>query len=137
MSISSICSHTQPLEMDRNHFSYLRQKCVYFRGFWNGKTDSSRHHSIKWPGFFFKSIFLKNFFGFVITISNGNEKKMKVAYLRLDPVQPTPTNSKSDFISLHYVAGIFLSRQYFTMSFVKGKKTLSKALKCYLPVASH
>ena len=42
--------------------------------------------TVNWLGNFFKSIFLKNFFGFVITISNMIEKKMKVENLRLDPV---------------------------------------------------
>ena len=39
-----------------------------------------------WSGFFSLSIFLNNFFGFVITIPSVNEKKMKVENLRLDPV---------------------------------------------------
>ena len=37
-----------------------------------------RQPTVKWPGIFFKSIFLKNFFGFVISTLNVNEKIMKV-----------------------------------------------------------
>ena len=49
--------------------------------FWPAEAES-----VKWLGFFFKAIFFKNFFGFVINITNVNEKKMKVDNLRLHPV---------------------------------------------------
>ena len=57
-----------------------------------------KQFSVKWPGIFFKMIFWKIIARFVITPSYVIEKKMKVKNLRLDPVQPTPTEKGSGFV---------------------------------------
>ena len=54
------------------------------------KVDFANISIEKCLGNFFGTIFLKNFFGFLISIPNGIRKKMKVENLRLDLVYDTP-----------------------------------------------